>query len=58
MKVIILTEGGEKIGFGHITRGIALCEAFEEKCINPELLVDGDNSIFVLLKKNLILKFI
>ena len=36
MKILFLTEGGEKIGFGHITRCIALCEALEEKCINPE----------------------
>jgi spore coat polysaccharide biosynthesis predicted glycosyltransferase SpsG len=50
MKVLILTEGGEKIGFGHITRCIALCEAFEEKCINPEMLVNGESSILGLLK--------
>lgn len=49
MKVLMLTEGGEKIGFGHITRCIALCEAFEEKCINPELLVNGESSILDLL---------
>jgi len=51
MKILILTEGGEKIGFGHITRCIALCEAFEEKCINPELLFNGENSIIDFLKR-------
>jgi len=50
MEVLILTEGGGKIGFGHITRCIALCEAFEEKDINPELLVNGDSSILDLLR--------
>ena len=50
MKILFLTEGEEKIGFGHITRCIALCEAFEEKDINPALLVNGDNSILDLLR--------
>jgi len=50
MKILFLTEGGEKIGFGHITRCIALCEAFEEKCINPKLLVNGESSILGLIK--------
>lgn len=50
MKILFLTEGGKKIGFGHITRCIALCEAFEEKGINPELLANGDSSILNLLK--------
>jgi UDP-2,4-diacetamido-2,4,6-trideoxy-beta-L-altropyranose hydrolase len=50
MKILMLTEGGEKIGFGHITRCIALCEAFEEKDITPELVVNGDDSILDLLK--------
>jgi UDP-2,4-diacetamido-2,4,6-trideoxy-beta-L-altropyranose hydrolase len=52
MKVLILTEGGGKIGFGHVTRCIALCEAFEEHDIFPELLVNGDNSILDLFKYN------
>ena len=50
MEVLILTEGGEKIGFGHITRCIALYEAFEEKDINPKLLINGDNSILYFLR--------
>ena len=33
-KVIILTEGGKKVGFGHITRCISLYQAFEEKGTN------------------------
>jgi len=45
MKILVLTEGGEKIGFGHITRCVALCDALEEYSINYELLVKGDSSI-------------
>ena len=48
-KVIILTEGGENIGFGHITRCTSLYQAFEEKGIIPEFIVYGDDSILNLL---------
>ena len=47
---MVLTEGGKKIGFGHITRCIAICEAFKEKGINPKLFVNGDNSILYFLR--------
>ena len=50
MKVFILTEGGRKVGFGHITRCSALYEAFEEKCIRPYFIVNADNSVKTLLK--------
>ena len=50
MKILILTEGGGKIGLGHITRCIALYEAFKEKSINPELIINGDRSILDLLR--------
>jgi len=50
MKALFLTEGGEKIGFGHVTRCIALFEAFEEKSVNSKLLVNGDRSILGFLK--------
>jgi len=50
MKVFILTEGGKKIGFGHIVRCLSLCQAFQEKGINPEFLVNGDTSISSVLK--------
>jgi len=48
-KVFILTEGGKNIGFGHITRCISLYQAFKEKGIIPEFIVNGDNSILNLL---------
>jgi spore coat polysaccharide biosynthesis predicted glycosyltransferase SpsG len=50
MKVFILTEGGEKIGFGHITRCISLYQAFEEKGITPELIINGDDRTLGLLQ--------
>lgn len=45
MKVFILTEGGRNIGFGHITRCSAIYDAFKEKGITPQILVNADNGI-------------
>ena len=50
MKVFFVTEGGRHIGFGHITRCVSLCQAFEEKGVLPDLIVNGDKTIEVLLK--------
>lgn len=50
MKVFLITEGSKHIGFGHITRCIGLYQAFEERGINPELIVHGDESSAFLLK--------
>lgn len=50
MKVFILTEGGKNIGFGHITRCLSLYQAFEEKEIIPELILNSDDNIEYLLK--------
>lgn len=50
MKVFILTEGGKDFGFGHITRCISICQAFEEVGIRPELIVNGDETVHSLLK--------
>lgn len=52
MNVLIITEGGEDIGFGHITRCISLCQAFEERNILPQFVVNGNNSVRKLLKEN------
>jgi UDP-2,4-diacetamido-2,4,6-trideoxy-beta-L-altropyranose hydrolase len=49
MKVFILTEGGKYIGFGHITRCIALYQVFEEKGIVPEFIVNDDGLAATLL---------
>jgi len=50
MKVFIITEGGKDIGFGHITRCLSLYQAFEEKEIIPELILNSDGNIEYLLK--------
>ncbi|MFC1667055.1 PseG/SpsG family protein [Candidatus Omnitrophota bacterium] len=50
MKIFILTEGGREAGFGHIARCISLYEAFLERGIAPEFLMDCDESAQVLLK--------
>jgi len=52
MNVSIITEGGENIGFGHIIRCISLYQAFEERNILPQFVVNGNNSVRKLLKKN------
>jgi len=42
MKVCIVTEGGSKIGYGHITRCISLYQGFRDVKITPLLIVNGD----------------
>ena len=51
MNVLIVTEGGKNIGFGHITRCLSIYQAFEEKGITPTLLIQGDDTILPLVKK-------
>ena len=51
MKVLVLTEGGRKKGFGHLTRCIALAQALKERMdvlqeeVEISLIIKGDNSI-------------
>ena len=49
-KVVILTEGGKKFGLGHVIRCIALRQAFEEKNINPEIIINCDKNNLALPK--------
>ena len=42
MKVIILTEGTGATGYGHLTRCLSICQAFEEKKITPLFVVNCD----------------
>lgn len=51
MKVFFLTEGGRGLGFGHITRCIAMSDAFREFDITPTLLINGSREIKDILKK-------
>ena len=49
-KVVIITEGTKNTGFGHITRCLSLYQAFEEKGIIPEFILNSDGNIEYLLK--------
>jgi spore coat polysaccharide biosynthesis predicted glycosyltransferase SpsG/RimJ/RimL family protein N-acetyltransferase len=44
MKALFLTEGGKKIGFGHITRCLALAQGFRQHGITSEFLINADLS--------------
>jgi len=45
MKTFIITEGGSSIGFGHITRCVALYQAFESAGIIPTFIINSDTPI-------------
>ncbi len=45
MKIFFLTEGGANIGLGHITRCLSLYQAFEEKEIKPQFIINGDAAV-------------
>ena len=49
-KVLILTEGGRNIGYGHLVRCLSLCQAFEAGDIKTEFIVNGENSIKDILR--------
>lgn len=50
MKVFILTEGGKNAGFGHITRCTSIYQAFEEREVEPELIINGDETVHDFVK--------
>ncbi len=49
MKVSIITEGYNKSGYGHITRCLALYQAFELRNIIPTFYVNGDEGSNIFL---------
>lgn len=49
MNICFLTEGGDKIGLGHISRCLSLADAFNEKNYRCKFIVSGNDS----LKKNI-----
>lgn len=51
MNVFILTEGNKNIGLGHITRCTSIYQAFEEAGIRPELIVNGDKTIYDFVRE-------
>ena len=50
MKVVILTEGGENKGFGHIARCSSIYNSFKEYNIEPIFIVNGDKSVNGFIK--------
>ena len=50
MKVFIITEGGKNVGFGHLTRCIAIYQAFEKQGIYPQFIINGDRTVKEFLK--------
>ena len=48
-RVIFLTEGSRTLGFGHLTRCLALSQAFLERDYDSTLIVHGDDSIHSVL---------
>jgi len=50
MKVLIKTEGGKDIGFGHLTRCISIYQAFREKKINPIFIINNSSEAGNFLK--------
>ncbi len=49
-EVLIITEGGKKIGFGHLTRCVALYQALKLRRFWPQFIVKGDSSVIGFLK--------
>ena len=48
--LVVLTEGGKEIGFGHITRTLSLATVFYEFGYDIHFIVYGDKSIVDILK--------
>jgi len=45
MKVFIVTEAGNNIGFGHLMRMLAIYQGFEEKGVKPKFIINADDSV-------------
>lgn len=50
MDVLFITEGGRDKGCGHLIRCLSLCQAFEERGIQPEFVISGDDSVRKILE--------
>lgn len=50
MKVSIVTEGFKNTGYGHITRCLALYQAFNARDISTTMYVNGDNNSSQILR--------
>ena len=52
MEIIILTEGGKEIGFGHVARCLSLAQAFAARRHKARFIVAGDDSVKGILTNN------
>ena len=43
MHITFLTEGGQKIGYGHITRCLSVSQSLKEAGAEVSFIVDGDS---------------
>ena len=50
MKLFILTEGSKDVGFGYISRCLSLAQTFEQKGMEVEFIINGDNSVTDFMK--------
>ncbi|MBL8013212.1 MAG: UDP-2,4-diacetamido-2,4,6-trideoxy-beta-L-altropyranose hydrolase [Candidatus Omnitrophica bacterium] len=50
MNVFILTEAGQKVGFGHLSRCSGVYDAFVKRGIKPRMIVNGDDGVREFLK--------
>lgn len=48
-RVLFVTEGGTSVGFGHLSRCFALCQAFEEAGTSCDFLIAGDQTAKTIL---------
>lgn len=49
MNIVILTEGGKDFGFGHVARCSSVYQAFLERDIVPNFIINGDESVSSIL---------
>lgn len=50
MNVFILTEAGQKVGFGHLSRCTAVYHAFVRRGVKPLMIINGDAGVSEYLK--------
>tara|TARA_Y100000589_G_scaffold38509_2_gene32261 strand:- start:2755 stop:3750 length:996 start_codon:yes stop_codon:yes gene_type:complete len=50
MKVICLTEGGKEAGYGHLTRCVAIAQAFQELSCQVEFILDASDDVCSLME--------
>jgi spore coat polysaccharide biosynthesis predicted glycosyltransferase SpsG len=57
LKVAILTEGNNRLGFGHISRCNAIYDLFNKEKVMVKLFINGDESIKTLIKGKEVIMF-